>query len=359
MALERVLAPLGGMSAFVRPGQSVLIKPNLLADREPHAAVTTHPEVIRAVIRAVRAAGGTPLVGDSPGSAVRLEQVWKTTGVAAVCSSEGVALLNFEKAGSRQFAADSVAFTVAQPVLAADVVINLPKVKTHILTTLTAAVKNVYGTVPGYQKTNLHKLCPTPRRFGHLLLAIYSAVKPALHIADGVWGMEGDGPSAGRPVQLGFLAASADGIAMDMVLCRVLKIKPNSVPYLREILKKGRDANTYFAPPVAGEDPQRLAPPSFALPRAMLPRLIPGPLVRAIEGLFWIRPRFSAACVRCGQCVAACPAQALSLVPDQPKVVLVPHKCIGCCCCHEICPQRAVTMVQSWALRLARRGKGP
>ena len=345
--LERLLAPLGGMAAFVRPGQAVLIKPNLLTDRAPEEAVTTHPELVRAIIRSVRARGGKPSVADSPASAAKLEQVWEKTGFRALCETEDVPLLNLERAGSQLCTADGISFHVAKPVLEADVLINVPKIKAHTLTTLTAAVKNLYGTLPGYQKAQLHMAFPNPAGFGRMLRAIYSKVRPALHVADGVIGMEGEGPSAGKPVALGFLAASTDAEAMDLALCRLLRINPAAVPYL--------DAARFREPAPKPGIPQ---PAHFRVPSTLGARLIPAPLVRLLGGLIWIRPSISeAACIRCGRCVKACPVNALSLEPGWTALRLAPSKCIGCCCCHEICPQQAISMAQSPTVRLLRRGK--
>lgn len=358
-AMESLLAPLGGIGAFVKPGQTVLIKPNLLTAREPEKAVTTHPDVVRAIIRLVKQQGAKPSVGDSPTNVTRLDELWLRTGFRALCDEEQVPLLNLEKSGSVPFTVNGLSFTVAQPVAAADVVINVPKIKTHILTILTAAVKNMYGVVPGFQKTTLHKLCPTPQEFGNLLAAIYSKARPHLSIADGIVGMDGDGPSAGRPAPLGLLAASADGVALDAVLCRILGINPRNVPYLKP-LKAHRLGETELARiDVLGAGIEEVTPPSFKVPGTALGRLIPpGWLVKSMGGLFWIRPAFSDACISCGLCVKSCPMGALTIEPKK-KPLLAPAKCIGCCCCHEVCPAKAITMTQSPILNFIRRGRLP
>jgi uncharacterized protein (DUF362 family)/NAD-dependent dihydropyrimidine dehydrogenase PreA subunit len=338
------------MAHFVRPGQTVLVKPNLLTDRRPDDAVTTHPELVRALVRCIREAGASPVVADSPAGATRLETVWETTGLARVCAEENVPLENLEKGGATRFEIDGCTFHIAQRVLDADALINVPKVKTHVLTTLTAGVKNLYGAVPGYQKALLHKTHPRPDEFAALIRAIHKVVRPVLNVADGVVGMEGDGPSGGRPVSLGVLAASPDACALDLALCRLLRIDPRSVPYLR-----GSEGHE---PVLVGDPLPMLQPATFALPATTPLRFVPRWVIRRLEPFLWIRPDFRTTCTRCGRCSQACPASALQVQPGE-RPVLDPSRCIGCCCCHEVCPAQAITMTQSLLLNLMRGGQLP
>ncbi|MFC1453049.1 DUF362 domain-containing protein [Verrucomicrobiota bacterium] len=355
-ALDGLLGCLGGVAAFIRPGQKVLIKPNLLTDRSPPEAVTTHPEVVRALIRVVRQHGAQPQVGDSPASAARVATVWKKTGFEAMCAEEDVPLINLQEGGSIPYDVEGFRFNIAKTVLEADVVVNVPKLKTHVFTTLTAAVKNMYGCVPGFQKTTLHKLYPTPTEFGGLMARIFRAAPQHLNVVDGILAMDGDGPSGGRPHALGFLAAARDAVALDVALCRILGIRVNSVPYLTHLLpEKGEDQPEIE---LVGADPDELSPASFKLPSTFRTRLLPRGLIRLLGPLLWIRPAITDACLACGRCVRACPSEALSL-DGKPKPVLTPEKCIGCCCCHEVCPERAITMRQSPLLDFFRRGKLP
>ena len=356
--IEGLLAEIGGIGAFVKLGQSVLIKPNLLTARTPDQAVTTHPEIVRALSRILRDHGANPMVGDSPANVTRIEQVWAKTGFRAMCDEENIPLLNMEQAGSQTFNLNGIQISIAQPVLDADVVISVPKVKTHVLTVFTCAVKNLYGTVPGFQKTSLHKKFPKPPRFSEMLAAIYGKIKPALAIADGVLGMEGDGPSGGSPVRLGMLAASADSVALDATLCRLLGINTAAVPYFKYLTRDNLGVVSADQIELAGIPLDELRPTGFKAPGTLRGHLIPGWLVCLLDPYIWIRPAFHDNCISCGQCVKACPANALSITKGE-RPALSPEKCIGCCCCHEVCPEKAVEMQQSPFLSFVRRGRLP
>ncbi len=356
-AVRAAVEKIGGIAAFVHPGQTVLLKPNLLTDSLPVAAITTHPEVVRAAIRLVKEAGGTCLVGDSPASVIKHERVWERTGMRAVCEEEGVDLITLEQGGAREFRQDRQVFDIAQRVLEADVVINLPKVKTHVLTSLTCAVKNVYGCVPGMAKAGLHKQYFNSADFGRVVASIYAAVRPALTIADGVVGMTGNGPSSGAPTPMGFVAASADGVALDRCICRVLGMDPRAVPYLSVLRTRGVGEHDDRNIEVLGAELESLVPGPVALPNTLRSRLVPSWLGRMFAPLFWCRPSFKDNCVYCGLCVETCPADALTQETGK-KPVLDPKLCIECCCCHEVCPAKAIDMQLSPLFqRLADRDK--
>lgn len=350
-AVSRALDALGGPGRFFHPGQRVLLKPNLLADARPDQAITTHPEIARAVIRIARAAGAVPSVADSPSGALRVREVWEKTGFRALCESEKVPLLNLEQAGSRSFTCAGTRVAVAAPVLEADLVVNLPKVKTHTLTVFTGAVKNLYGCLPGFQKAMLHKLFPSADEMSRLVAELSALIRPGLSIADGVIGMEGNGPSGGEPVALGFVAASENPAALDAALCRVLGIPAKAVPLFRHL-----PAELWKETPLLGEPPEPGAL-TLRLPGSWKSRLIPRPLVRLLAPLFWIRPSLdSALCIRCGRCAKACPAEAL--VYEKGAVPrLLGSRCIGCCCCHEVCPVKAIRMAESPLMRRVSRGR--
>ena len=352
-AVNRAVSLAGGIETFLSPGMSVLVKPNLLTNAAPGAAVTTHPEVVRAVVRLVRGAGAEPFVADCPASVLKLESVWEKTGISAMCEQEGVPLVNLEEGGARRVNVAGFSFSIARRVLDADVVISVPKVKTHVLTGFTCGVKNLYGTIPGLQKLTLHKRYFNPAVFGRLIAAIYDQVHPAMTVADGVLAMEGNGPSAGDPVALGIVAASTDAAALDATLCRHVGLDPRAMTYYNAIAKGHLgilDARQIEV--VGDEDATRPARP-FRPPSTLALRLLPGWLVTLLGRLLWTRPAFGDACISCGLCVQSCPVNALHMEPAS-RPTLDRAACIACCCCHEICPHHAIEMEMSPLFRYAR-----
>jgi uncharacterized protein (DUF362 family)/Pyruvate/2-oxoacid:ferredoxin oxidoreductase delta subunit len=346
-AVERVFALVGGAENL--PKKRVLLKPNLLTDRRPEQAVTTHPEIVRHVMRWLKRRDAEVSVGDSPASTANLKNVWQLSGIGAVCAEEGVPLISFEQAGARLFEQDGFSFSVAHPVLDADIVVNLPKVKSHSLTMLTAAVKNIYGVLPGYSKTMNHRLYPKLAMFGRLIATIWKVVPPSITLADGIVGMEGQGPANGRPISLGFLAASKDPFALDRVLCDILRIDARRVPYLVDGVGEGYSC--------VGD---AVTVGSFEVPSgAHILNIVPQWLVDVLGKLVWVRPAFSeSVCIGCGKCEKACPVHALVLSLETHKPVLKRDTCISCSCCHEVCPADAIRMTQSCILKMIKAFKG-
>jgi uncharacterized protein (DUF362 family) len=239
-ALAEALAPMGGMGAFVSPGQRVLLKPNLLSPKPPEAAVTTHPAVVRAVAEAALAAGGRVFLGDSPPLS-SLTATLEKCGITPVMRELGVEAAPFKT--PREYAVPAGgAFRVlelAAEVFSFDRVINLPKLKSHGQMTLTLGVKNLFGCVVGMSKPAWHLRAGNDPRFADLLLDIARTVAPCLTVMDGVVGMEGNGPGSGAPRAIGLLAVSPDPLAMDFALARVLGVEERRVPLLYRARARG------------------------------------------------------------------------------------------------------------------------
>ena len=227
--LEELLAPLGGMGTFVKPGDRVLLKPNLLTGARPTKECTTRPEIIRVVAEAVMAVGGEPFVGDSPafGSA---KGVAKSNGLAAIAEALNLPIVEVK---GKRYEAIGESFNhlrLSKEAMNADVVINLPKVKSHCQITLTMGVKNLFGCVPGKMKAWWHlEAGKDHERFGNMLVETARAIAPNLTIIDGVIGHEGMGPSAGEPRDLGILGAASDVFALDLSIATLLGVDTRSI----------------------------------------------------------------------------------------------------------------------------------
>jgi uncharacterized protein (DUF362 family)/Pyruvate/2-oxoacid:ferredoxin oxidoreductase delta subunit len=357
-AMRACLAPLGSMAAFVRPGQQVLLKPNLLAGYAPERAVTTHPAVVRAAIRLVQEAGGTAVVGDSPGVG-SLASVAMTCGITRVLEETGAALGEFGTAVAFEAPDNQVAkrLTLARAVADADVLITLPKLKTHGQMTLTGALKNQYGLILGKQKAQWHFRLQRPEWLAALILDIHRVARPALAIMDAVVGMEGQGPSGGRPRYLGALLASRDLAAVDTLACHLIGLDPGAVPVLVAARRDGLGATRFADLDVVGDEWQGLRQPAFAKVSQVedLLRLVPLPagLLRWIREQWTFRPRIvEGRCTQCGVCAAGCPVTPAAIRPAAPAGQQIEEAaCIRCYCCHEVCPHQAIELGRSRVLR--------
>lgn len=282
-AVGRLLGELGGMGAFVRPGARVLLKPNLIVPRRAEAAVTTHPEVVRAVAREVLAAGGRPFIADSPafGSA---RGVARACGILAVAQELGIELRDLGRRARSRVIDPGGPFprvSFGADALEADVIVNLPKIKTHCQMRMSLGLKNLFGAVAGKRKAILHfRNGESHERFARMLVAVARYLRPALTIEDGIVALERTGPTSGDPRPVGVLVASGDVVAADRAVLALFGLDPESVPYIRAAREMG------FGPASLGEvelvcDPleslrprdyvqvARLDPIHFTAPRVM------------------------------------------------------------------------------------------
>ena len=231
-ALKTLLDPLGGIEAFVRAGDRVLLKPNLLTGSRPGKECITRPEVVAAVAKLVQAAGGKPFMGDSPAFGTA-EGVARTNGYLPMLQALDIPVVEFS---GQRYATENPAFEhlrLSKEAMDADVVINLPKVKSHSQLTLTLGVKNLFGCVPGKMKAWWHmEAGKDVDRFGTMLVETARAISPELTIVDGILGHQGNGPSGGEPRELGILGAAANVFALDRALVELLAIDPDWIPTL-------------------------------------------------------------------------------------------------------------------------------
>lgn len=359
-AVTSCLQHLGGIGAFVRPGDRVLLKPNLLSPQPPESGVCSHPEVVRAVAGQVLLAGGRPFLGDSP-AAVSMSLVLKKTGIAQVIRELGITPVTFltpvkvpvPRKGERRF------LFLAREALGFDLIINLPRFKTHSRMTLTLGVKNMFGTVVGAGKAGWHLKAEGTEPFADMLLDVWLAVEPGLSILDGIMAMEGNGPgSGGTPFPLGLLMASPSALALDRVAGEVAGVPLERHPVLRRAAERGIIGSRKENLRVIGPDVSEIRRP-FSLPSGapVVEDRIPSWIKRPVKKSLGTFPVLNEEkCVSCGQCAEICPAGAITLHQGgRTGGTVEKEKCINCFCCQEICPERAIDLVPGTLLRLLRR----
>lgn len=343
-------------------GTRALIKPNLLAKHVPEHAVTTHPAVLRAVILTLQKRGVRDItVADSPGGVYTpgvMRAVYRQSGLAAVCEETGAKLYDACRWGRRASPegwAQVSSFELIDPVLEADFIVDLPKVKTHVMTGMSCAVKNLFGTVPGLQKAEFHMRFPDKQPFGRMLADLYAAVAPSLVVADGVLAMEGDGPAGGAPRQLGLILGGEDGYSIDLAVCRLMGLAPERVPYLAAGMERGACARSFDEALLWGE-PEAAAPQQdYRLPKSYTSIDFSSRAPRAVR---WVlpgleqkiapRPKIDRKkCVGCGKCAEICPGHTIAVQNGKAKID--PAGCIRCFCCHEMCPVKAIEVKRFFA----------
>lgn len=365
-ALKRGIGALGGIQKFAGADEKVLVKPNFLSAAAVERAVTTHPAVIRGVLRILRESGCSDVrCGDSPGhgscegAAAKIGLTEENTyGAKLAAMSEEVRVSFPEGRTAKEF-------YFAKDVTEADAIINLCKMKTHALERITGAVKNVYGLICGYRKAAGHVKYPNAGVFARMLADIHRCVKPRLHIMDGIVAMEGNGPGSGDPVAMNVLLFSEDAVALDTVFCHLVYLDPELVPTNTqgmamgigickaegiEILLAEEECRTVSVQ----ELQKRLGNEKFHADRSGTKKTF---LLRYSEMMTSIakRPVIDAGlCIKCGICVNHCPVPGKAVEfkngKDKPPVYDY-KKCIRCYCCQEMCPQHAIT-----AGRRRRRG---
>jgi uncharacterized protein (DUF362 family)/Pyruvate/2-oxoacid:ferredoxin oxidoreductase delta subunit len=350
-AVREAVRLLGCISAFINPLEKILLKPNLLSPKDPSKAATTHPEIVRAVIKLVKEAGAVPVVGDSPVGAIRnIKNLWETTQMERICGEENVELINFEASGSKEFDINDknikkVNFSNA--VLDCDGIINLPKLKTHVLMSFSAGVKNLYGLVPGLMKVEYHKYASKNKDFANLLTNIYLFFKDKIRftLIDGILSMEGNGPSSGEVRKTNLIAASRDTAVLDAYLLNELSYDISNSDILKNLkITKG----ILKTVEVSGERPESFNFKKFKFPSVRKLDLFPKFLIRIFGKILWVRADINKKiCVKCMLCVRACPAGAIQAAENNQYPHIVARKCISCFCCHEMCPHKAVKLKKS------------
>lgn len=366
VCIRALVEQMGGMGRFVRPGERIVLKANLLRAAPPESAICTHPAVVEAVARLVKEAGGTPVICDSPGGALHKEAVlrslYEKTGMAAAAAAAGAELAMDSSTRTVSLPEGKVLrqAEIITPVAEADGVIDLCKMKTHVLMSMTGAVKNLFGVIPGLSKVGYHATHPDHETFADVLLDLTGYVKPRLSLMDGILAMEGDGPgSSGTPRQAGLLLASANPLALDTAAGAIMNLPRQDNPVLLAAERRGLTPCRMEDVELIGGTVEELRMADYKFPASTKSNLMDflGPLARPAERLckkaLSQTPRIDGAkCVGCGICAKSCPGQAIAMTAPGKKARISQNACIHCYCCHELCPQKAVELHQSWLGRL-------
>jgi uncharacterized protein (DUF362 family)/Pyruvate/2-oxoacid:ferredoxin oxidoreductase delta subunit len=320
----------------IRQGSKVLIKPNLLAPAAPDKAMLTHPLVVRAAVEYVLESGGFPQVSDSPATG-SFEKIIEESGLSKALEGLAVEFREFKRSATVDVGPPFNRIEIAEDALKADMVINLPKLKTHSQMLLTLGVKNLFGCIVGLRKPEWHLRTGIDREmFARLLVKVYETIRPGITVIDGILAMEGDGPGkGGTPRDLGLLMGSDDALALDGVVCRVLGIEPDSLLTFRVASDMG------FALDDPEVDGDFRVIEGFKLPEITPLIFGPKPLHGLMRRHLVQRPVVDdSLCRLCGECWKYCPAAAIT--GKKRKLQFDYEKCIRCYCCIEVCPQGAL-----------------
>lgn len=336
--------------ATLTPTAKVVIKPNLLTNKSPEKAVTTHPLVIQEIVNWLTARNVTDItIAESGGGEYtqsRLKNLYSSCGMDKITDVK----LNFDTSFvtvPNQYPYFEKNYNFLTPIASADIVINIAKLKTHVMATVTAGTKNMFGAVPGLQKPELHFKYPNSSDFCGMLVTIAKNVAPQVTIIDAIDCMEGDGPSGGTPRHFGYIFAGENHCALDHFVTTAMCIDPATVEMLSQASKMGfYDMNDME---VIGDTP--VASPPFKIPSSTmstlfmpnLPMWLQKILVGGLTRFFKVVPKITTIkCIGCGKCAEICPAQTISVIDKKAKIDT--SKCISCFCCHEMCPVKAIKM---------------
>ena len=350
-ALAQCLTDLGGLKQYVRPGMTVALKCNLLLPMRPEQGGTTHPALVAALARMIQDIGATPLIIDSPGgpyAKAMLRTVYRVSGLHEIAKDTG-ARLNLDTSAAEIPAPHSQwlpRMKVLKPLIDADLIINLPKMKTHGFMLFTGAVKNMFGAIPGVDKAEYHLRMKEPADFARTMVDICEAVRPGLTIMDAIEAMEGNGPSAGTVKKAGMLIASPSPYTADLAAAWLGTLPLERIYIIQEAIERGLSPSDPGELQWLGADRDALRV-KLALPDThslgILRRFIHS---RSLGR--WMQPKpviDTGKCVGCGICAENCPPKTIDIADGKASIRY--DDCIRCYCCQELCPEKAVEVRRS------------
>lgn len=337
------------LNRFPFQNANVVIKPNLLMKCNPHTAIITHPLLVAAVGTKVQELGGKVTIAESSGGRYTpstVKNIYQACGYANMAQQYDF-LLNTDcsyRSLKTPTAVRCKEFQVISPILDADIIIDIGKLKTHCMTGMSGAVKNMFGVVPGLMKPELHCRFPDTKEFSEMLVDLCEAVRPHIAIMDAVMGMEGNGPSGGKPRFIGTIVGGSNPYAVDMVCASMILLKPSDIFMLASAMERGLCPKTVeeieilglplsdtvisdFLPPQSKSSDFIQYLPSFLRPLAAK-IATPVPKIRTGK------------CIGCGKCAESCPQHTIEI--KHKKAYIIYDNCIRCYCCHEMCPEHII-----------------
>ena len=345
-SMDKLIELIGGLD-WVKPNMKIAIKANLVTFMKPEQAATTHPALLCDLVSRLTKLGAIVTVGDSPGgiyNAAYLKTVYSATKVNEIEKYGGKLNNNFNQSEAH-FEEAKVAkkFPYTSYLDEADVIINFCKLKTHGMMGMSATVKNMFGIIPGTQKPEFHYRYPDHSDFANMLIDLNEYFKPQLCFVDAITGMEGNGPTAGKPRDIGLILASTNPYKLDLACARIIGLNKEDVPTLEESYKRNLIPSTYKELD-CNEDLDTLLIPDYDIIKHH--HLLGFEDTSTLFGRIATKALRSTPklkkdeCIGCGKCAEVCPANAI--VIKNKKAIIDKKKCITCFCCQEFCPKGAM-----------------
>lgn len=346
-ALIQALEPIGGLD-FIQPGMRIAIKMNLITARHCDAAATTHPVMLAQLCSLIREKGAEPIVGDSPGgpfSLGYLKTAYAAAGLNIIPKAGGTLNYNL-KSRDIDFPEGKTLkkITYTDWIAQCDAVITFAKLKTHAMLGMTAAVKNQFGIIPGIMKAEFHSFYPKTEDFCDMLIDLNEFIKPRLALIDAVVGMEGNGPTAGKPRKVGCLIASDSVYHADVAAADIIGLDSHTLPLLAAAVERGLAPEKVSELSLIGDTaPLRIKDfDNHDIGGVTFGKNNDSFIMRTIRNIITRRPNADASkCINCGACAKNCPRNAITM-KKTPKFNV--QTCIRCFCCQEICPKDAISV---------------
>lgn len=363
-SFKKLMDDIGPLEKFIKPKSKVLVKPNLVIKKSPEEGATTHPVLVRVLCEELLKLNCEVIIAESPGGPYtknNLKGFYKTCGLIDELKDLDVEF-NYDTSESKvhnEKAAYLKSMNIISPITQVDHVVNLCKLKTHKMAKYTGGVKNLYGVIAGLEKAEIHYRFQKEELFcENVLLDICQYINPSLTIMDGVYAMEGEGPTAGDVRKVGVLLASTSPYALDIAGCNLINLEPMKVGTVRGSVKRNLIKEDFSDIEFLGDSIEKYIVEDFKIPITssdfrLLSLKLPKVLGDIADKIITPKPIVDyRKCIKCGKCKVACPAKVIQITDKGAKIDL--KKCIRCYCCHELCPKKSIHIKQNIFFKLVK-----